>query len=248
QGWGPIPLEKVEVRDDLRFSCLSCGACCSIRYRVQLQDRDAEVLESLDLQKIGITYEDVVQEIWQRNRFGDMEVRRYLKRDDTRCVFLGEDRLCEIHRHFGYDKKPFACRTYPFQPVLTPDGGAVMLFRPECSSQHLTMTSGALVSERKAEIWKEIELGFRRAQGIREEFLLSDGHTISWQDYKPMEQRWLDVTRAEGWRAGLEAIGGSLFDTPLESPKPLRAVMIKLSQNAMTAAEAIQHNFRLMVP
>jgi Fe-S-cluster containining protein len=46
----------------------------------------------------------------------------FLAREGERCVFLGEDRLCDIHRHFGAEAKPSICRLFPFVQVLTEDG------------------------------------------------------------------------------------------------------------------------------
>jgi Fe-S-cluster containining protein len=42
--------------------------------------------------------------------------------DGNRCIFLAEDKLCDIHREMGIDKKPAPCRLFPFVIKETPDG------------------------------------------------------------------------------------------------------------------------------
>jgi Fe-S-cluster containining protein len=44
-----------------------------------------------------------------------------LNKVDGRCVFLGSDNLCIIHREAGMTVKPTACQFFPLQAVQTPD-------------------------------------------------------------------------------------------------------------------------------
>jgi lysine-N-methylase len=86
-----------------RFSCASCTRCC----------RDLVVhLFDADKRKID-------QQGWHR----ELETAPYVKlgagfalnkRADGACVFLDNDGKCRIHRRFGFNAKPLACRLYPF--------------------------------------------------------------------------------------------------------------------------------------
>ena len=62
-----------------------------------------------------------VEKLFLRHRGAGRLRYALAKRGDGRCVFLGEDNLCVIHREFGLEAKPLACQMYPF--VLTPVGG-----------------------------------------------------------------------------------------------------------------------------
>lgn len=44
-----------------------------------------------------------------------------LRFEDGRCVFLGDDLLCEIHRRFGGETKPIRCQQFPFVAVQAED-------------------------------------------------------------------------------------------------------------------------------
>jgi len=46
----------------------------------------------------------------------------YLNLQEGRCVFLEDDNLCAVHKHFGADAKPSICRTFPYQRVYTETG------------------------------------------------------------------------------------------------------------------------------
>ena len=41
------------------------------------------------------------------------------------CVFLGDENICLIHKHLGYQSKPLGCRLYPFTITPTPSGNYI---------------------------------------------------------------------------------------------------------------------------
>ncbi len=96
----PVVYPKLEGQ---RFSCASCTRCC----------RDLVVhLFDADRRKID-------EQGWQ----GELGMAPYVrlgrgfalnKRADGACIFLDDDGKCRIHRRFGFNAKPLACRLYPF--------------------------------------------------------------------------------------------------------------------------------------
>jgi hypothetical protein len=84
---------------------------------VGLRPGEAEAIEKLqDWRKtLG------VGDLFKKSRWVRRTQLALAKRADGRCVFLGDDNLCEIHRQYGMQAKPFACQLYPF--VLTPTAG-----------------------------------------------------------------------------------------------------------------------------
>jgi len=61
--------------------------------------------------------------------------------DDGRCVFLGDDLLCEIHRARGGEAKPHTCQQFPFVAVETESGHRAGI-DPACSSAWRTWRDG----------------------------------------------------------------------------------------------------------
>jgi Fe-S-cluster containining protein len=94
-----------ETLGPLRHACVACGACCGGLY-VRLRN-DEEV------RRIRAVGEDLGIE-------GAVD-GQHLGRDPLRavCVFLGADGLCEIHRRYGPEAKPWVCQQYPVVVVQT---------------------------------------------------------------------------------------------------------------------------------
>lgn len=69
------------------------------------------------------------------------------KRPDGSCVFLTDDNLCLIHKNYGEDAKPLACRIFPFsvRPVA---GGWQASLRFDCPS--VTSSKGRPIGQHRA--------------------------------------------------------------------------------------------------
>lgn len=223
-----IPEDAIEIRDDLRFSCLGCGTCCTQRFIVQLLPSDVERLRALDLSKLGLTHDEVI-----RSRVmpgSDVSTpNKYLAQGDGACIFLGPDKLCEIHRHYGYEHKPMACRVFPFYPVKTPRG-ALIQFRPESSQHHTTRLTGPRVAERKAQIWQEIAPEFEAMLAIPERFpLVRDDELIDFDSYRELEASWLEHIRNQDWRASLAFMAQTMQRGEVK-PMAFAAAQVELYQ------------------
>ncbi|MGB0715232.1 MAG: YkgJ family cysteine cluster protein [Phycisphaerae bacterium] len=105
-----------------QWSCHSCSYCC----------REAVV---------HLTEEDrrrIVQQGWS-SRLDVMPMVQagggwvLNKRTDGACVFLDEANLCQIHKRFGLEQKPLACRLFPFS-VREVDGAMQATVRFDCPS------------------------------------------------------------------------------------------------------------------
>lgn len=204
----------IQIRDDLRYACLSCGACCSGRYRVDLLPSDLERLEALPLtETLGLSLKDCLVPLPSDSRRADMA----LKRDEhAKCIFLLEGRWCALHKHFGYASKPYSCRSFPFDALMTP-AGPLLRFRPECSSQHRTKASGPLVHGERFSLWAELTGEQPLLKAVPAIFPLNETKTLDYGQFLDLQRRWIDVTRAQGWRQGLLTIGADLM------PQPTRA-------------------------
>ncbi|MCC6126921.1 MAG: YkgJ family cysteine cluster protein [Pirellulales bacterium] len=106
----PLPIKTLPILE--RWDCHGCGICC----------RGAAVLLSeTDLKRLRA-------QRWEKHpdfrgkkiivRLGLFDRRfRLAHRKDGACVFQDADKLCRIHREFGYDAKPHVCRMAPLQMI-----------------------------------------------------------------------------------------------------------------------------------
>lgn len=90
-------------------SCSMCGASCRGPEIGPLVDVEAQKIER-QWRELSAAGEVTHPHPPLRT---DAQGHRYLKRIDSRCVFLREDDLCAIHAEYGLDEKPLACRLFP---------------------------------------------------------------------------------------------------------------------------------------
>jgi lysine-N-methylase len=105
-----LPIKTLPILE--QWDCHGCGICC----------RGAAVLlNDADLARLRDQH-------WERRpdfrgkklivRAGLFDRRyRLAHRNDGTCVFQDADKLCRIHREFGYDAKPHVCRMAPLQMI-----------------------------------------------------------------------------------------------------------------------------------
>jgi Fe-S-cluster containining protein len=92
----------VLLSETQRFTCGQCGRCCH-RTTVPITAGEAEAYR-----KLGPDFDEF------EPIPGYEPLLRIRKRADGACVFLMEDNLCRIHKEMGFDRKPIACRLFPF--------------------------------------------------------------------------------------------------------------------------------------
>lgn len=113
---------EVFLPPDLTHTCQGTGSCCTSNDLGPLKDDDIERVASIPPESCaqaplpdGLFYETHQVE-------GHPEPVRLLARHEDRCVFLGEDQLCAIHKAFGGARKPTLCSHFPLVLVRTPRG------------------------------------------------------------------------------------------------------------------------------
>lgn len=99
-------LKQIDV-PDARFTCASCGRCCSTTWAVTLDRAKVKALRKHDWSHLGAGDPFMVND----GPGGEFRLRMV----DGRCVFLGDDKLCRIHAEVGYDEKPESCKAFPLQ-------------------------------------------------------------------------------------------------------------------------------------
>lgn len=95
-------------RQELRFECTRCGACCtgSAEEYVFLGRDEARRLGD----HLGLSWPWFRRHYLARTAENDLVLRM---RDDGACILLRADGSCR-----AYQERPLQCRTYPFWPEL----------------------------------------------------------------------------------------------------------------------------------
>lgn len=124
---GPEGTAGIRFLEGTAFACQMTGACCRRFLLGPLTDDDIAKIEAYDFPaESGLPSGRAA---WEDAGAGI----RALRRRDGRCVFLGPDGRCEVHRRLGGDRKPMICRLFPFRPVRA--GGAIRVsLSSECSA------------------------------------------------------------------------------------------------------------------
>ena len=115
----PRSLPVVAPASRAAFDCTACGTCC---YSWTVPCHCATV------ERLGREFADLTPYLTPREHPTALDAAT-LNRVDGHCVFLDEDRLCSLHKRFGPEIKPVACRSFPSKAANIVGGGA--LPRPE---------------------------------------------------------------------------------------------------------------------
>jgi len=136
-----VPVEEVprQTLPKARVTCAGCTDCCHL-LGGPMSEREISVIEALDWDAHGVTPPSP----WLQTVNGE---RAYLAQTETdACVFLQNDGLCLIHKHFGAEAKPSSCRLFPIVPIRR--AGVLRLgVSFECPSQHLAVREGESLQE-----------------------------------------------------------------------------------------------------
>jgi Fe-S-cluster containining protein len=168
----------MNVLPGLRFDCTCCGRCCQ-QWGVEVNVAEKERLEKLDWNK--------VTKAPARDQFFRQVGSRWLLglQPSGLCRFLGDDKLCIIHKRFGLEAKPATCQRFPYHFARTPTGVYASL-------SYVSVGACANVGRELSEYVDELAALHERLGGDREhgaEVALTDTKRIGWNDYLALEER-----------------------------------------------------------
>jgi Fe-S-cluster containining protein len=139
-----------------RFSCRSCARCCRT-FDVALTPDEAEALRSPAFARLfretADTPEGATRDVTEATARGLSRIRR---RADGACGFLSPGNRCRIHEELGADRKPLACRLFPFR--FHPSDGSAVLTASFCCPT-IVENAGLPLTSQMAELG-----GLRREQ------------------------------------------------------------------------------------
>ena len=129
---------SLETLADARWDCGACTSCCRAYLLGPVEPAVVQALEArgLNEEKPG----------WYRSFPGPDGPVYFLGRQDDACVFLQQDKRCELHVRFGAEAKPGFCREYPFR-LRRGAAPAALTVRPSCSGLHMSFATGTPLAE-----------------------------------------------------------------------------------------------------
>ncbi|PIE20023.1 MAG: hypothetical protein CSA66_01760 [Proteobacteria bacterium] len=149
--WPADQLSEAPLRypAELRHGCVACGACCHGTDVGPLKPDDIDRIKQIDWSPHlpqGVSADDWLDEVDHPAGPITLVGMRH-----GRCVFLGDDKLCVIHKVAGAHHKPTICRQFPYTFTRTPSGVDVSLSM-ECRSWLKAKRNGAPLEQDEATI------------------------------------------------------------------------------------------------
>ena len=135
-------MAKLLLSSEQRFTCAQCGRCCH-RTTVPITIEEAEALRAAGAARWfdGVDITDPFEAIP-----GHAPLLRIRKRSDGACGFLSPEGRCRIHEELGADRKPIACRMFPFS--FRPTGDEVIVSTSFACPTIVTNGGAALTLQR----------------------------------------------------------------------------------------------------
>ncbi|MCA9563857.1 MAG: YkgJ family cysteine cluster protein, partial [Myxococcales bacterium] len=185
-----------ESSGEIRHTCLGSGHCCQGHVVSSLGDQMIERLheykEKLKTLEPELGDLPPIMELHE----SDGSKTYALNAQNGVCVFLNAERKCAIHKHFGAEAKPVACRLFPLRVVQTEDGFRVGISSRCTTASQTYKTAPALSAELAVEA-----AGFKRPPG-------------DLVGLDPANRRSLRFTQAYQSNAGQEAFFLALTSKP----------------------------------
>lgn len=181
--------------EGLRHGCVACGACCHGTDVGPLKPDDIARVRAIDWTPhlpADVRPDDWMQAVALPTAAGEQTITLMGQRHG-RCVFLGADKLCVIHKVAGMAQKPTICRQFPYTFTRTGTGIDVS-FSMECRKWWTAKQHGRPVAEDEA--------GIRR-------LIAEGGPVLALPNPVPLSDG-LDAT-ADEWLAIRESMVANLF-------------------------------------
>jgi len=220
---------QIESLYPLRHTCVGCGRSCEGHYIGPLQDEFLNTVDAIH-EELSALYDDLVGVTpVERVSTDQGRERMVLARRDNRCIYLGVDGLCRIHKHLGAAAKPLVCRLFPLDTVQTETGIRVGVVG-RCYELHRSFETApaSTPSELTGIPMEQFPAAEPRGADLRSRsrLLLNAGPGSIYASTQRLEQHLVEVLQDEGFglRAGLEAFYATMRNPGLsDEPEDLMA-------------------------
>lgn len=172
---------KLHFPPGQNYDCVQCGRSCSFYGTVPVESRVAETLAEHPL---GLRVAASHGSAFFQREDGTLSMHMVAPEEPT-CVFLNQEKLCDIHAELGSAAKPITCQQYPFQFTRTPDGlfiGASFF----CTS--IRENSGRPMMEHSLELLEILPQAI--CSEVPDPIPVDHERSLSWSQYKDLEQRF----------------------------------------------------------
>jgi len=164
------------------YSCIQCGRSCGMFNEIIVDEESERTIDKLDYRPlIQEGYEDLSPFIEGEY---DPEKTRLRKTEEGFCVFCDHQRLCAIHKQYGYDAKPKVCRQFPYRFVDTP-GGTFVGLSFACTA--VLQNEGKPLVENEPEIAGYYDQSFTVRDATKKP-QLTHQWDFSWEGYRLLEE------------------------------------------------------------
>ncbi len=150
-------LARLSVDPETRFSCQACARCCVAAWTVFVPKEKMLQIKAQPWSDVGRDPET----LFEKGSKGLWAVRK--KPGTNTCTFLGEDNLCDIHRHWGSESKPKMCQRFP---MLSVQSAERVWVTANYGCKSVQERRGELLSEQRADLAATFTA---ELDGIREE-------------------------------------------------------------------------------
>lgn len=154
------------------YKCSSSGECCKSKWRIDI-DKKAYEKTKEELEKLNEDIEDY----FEKSDRGDY----IAKFANGYCKFITDEKLCRIHKDFGWNCLSDTCKTYPRILKLTPRGLEMSLLFSCRSSARL------LLKDMEFEILKIKKEDFFIMMPSNISFIIPENSLPSSPEYKYFE-------------------------------------------------------------
>ena len=164
-----------------RFTCRSCGKCCSSNFEIPLQLGKAQLI------KESGSYAERVRQGYQPLRVMADSLHFLGYDDDGKCRFL-EANLCGLHKNEGLSHKPVICQLYPYNLVRAPDGIYVSLLYscPSVVAGHGESTEKS--AQALHHLFETHAHQVPMFGPVQDHILVTQFSTVTWRQYLKLEE------------------------------------------------------------
>ncbi|HEX8953290.1 MAG TPA: YkgJ family cysteine cluster protein [Polyangia bacterium] len=159
-----------------RYTCTGCGDCCR-GWSVPLLPGEGERFRALAAAVVPV---ERLRGAVHAARGGGVAVEA-LGGPGARCAALADDERCLVHAEHGADRKPLACRLFPFTFVATPTEVRVSL---SFACPAVIDGDGPLVAEQRGDVERLYAAiaGSPYRMNVDDELALTESRRLSWRD------------------------------------------------------------------
>lgn len=176
--------DRVRLPPEVKYSCHHCGVCCSLFPKISVDRSWRETLRQYSIDSFAHAKGCVAS--LEEALVPDPEDDSSLvlrRRQDGACVFLTEDRMCELHVVAGGEAKPQVCRDFPYIFRASP-GGVFVGLSFACPSVRNNL--GESLAGREAALAEHA----RRAKvvdGVTDRLRFDGSYELDWESYELLE-------------------------------------------------------------